>query len=90
MERAALDKLPVLPVWLLKKDGRVFLFVSNAAYSSKYGFQHATMSQEIGPGWKMYGRTFEEWNALPRGPYFVPPDYDPDDDYFPPELAVPE
>jgi hypothetical protein len=87
----ALDRLPVLPVWLGKsEDGRVFLFLSNAAYSSKYGVDRATMSQEIGPGWKMYGMTFEEWNALPPGPYFVPPGYDLDDDYCPPQLAVPE
>jgi hypothetical protein len=87
----ALDRLPVLPVWLCKsKDGRVFLFLSNAEYSSKYGVQHATMSEEIRPGWKTFGRTFEEWNALPPGPYFFPPDYHPDNDYCPPELATPE
>jgi hypothetical protein len=38
----------------------------------------------------MFGRTYQEWLALPEGAHETPPDFDADDDYCPPELAIPE
>ena len=55
------------------------------------GRTHVLNYQVIGPGWKYFGRTYEEWLALPNGTYPLPEGYNPDDDdCMPPELGVPE
>lgn len=71
-------------VCLMKWKGHVTL-----ALPPTSGPIRATFIRRIGPGWRMFGRTYEEWAALPAGTYEIPADYDPDeDDYAPPELAV--
>jgi hypothetical protein len=45
--------------------------------------------QELGPGWRFWGKTYEEWNALPADRYELPIDRDFSDDHPPPELTVP-
>jgi hypothetical protein len=49
----------------------------------------ATTVQEIGPGWRMFGRTYEEWLALPEGAHETPADYDANHDYPPPGVGKP-
>jgi hypothetical protein len=43
--------------------------------------------QELSPGWRLFGRTHEEWAATPTGNHEVPADYDPATDYSPPIVS---
>jgi len=45
--------------------------------------------QTIGPGWKMFGKTYEEWRHLEPGEHEIPDDVNGDDDYGPAETAEP-
>jgi hypothetical protein len=72
-------------IHLSKPDARLFIVAHLNDERIK-----ATSMQEIGPGWRYFGRTFEEWSALPAGPYELPPDYNPDDDHPPPGIGEPE
>jgi hypothetical protein len=69
-----------MTVYLTKSGDRVFLRAGNAGQGPPFVYD----CQEIGPGWKYWGRTYEEWLALPIGPHTVPAGYNPDDDYAPP------
>jgi hypothetical protein len=44
--------------------------------------------QQIGPGWKMFGKTYEEWRELGPGDHELPDDPG-DDDHGPPGTAIP-
>ena len=71
--------------YLNRGNGRVFVTAVGGGGDQPRAF----MSQEIGPGWRFLGRTYEEWIALPDGPHPVPDDYDPDNDHPPPGVGVP-
>jgi hypothetical protein len=73
-------------IFLGKLGNRVFVSASGGGGDEP----RAHTFQEIGPGWRMFGRTYEEWSALPEGAHETPPDYDSRDDYCPTELAIPE
>jgi hypothetical protein len=85
------DSLEMPPVRLGKRpDGTIVLWQSGWVTHPELGRTHFLNHHVIGPGWKCFGRTYEEWSALPNGAYPLPDGYNPDDDYAPPELAVPE
>jgi hypothetical protein len=69
-----------MTVHLCKGNGVIALM----ARAEGPGGMIGDLVQQLAPGWRMFGRTYEEWAALPAGPYEIPPDYDPDrDDYAP-------
>lgn len=74
-----------MTVALTKINGRVSLSASGGGGDQPACF----IVDKIGPGWKRWGKTYEEWNELPPGLYEIPDDYDVDDDYAPPELTIP-
>jgi hypothetical protein len=72
-------------VYLDKRGGRLVL----TAHGGGDGQPSATYVQDLEPGCRDLGRTYEEWAALPQGVHEVPDDFDPDEDYPPPGVGEP-
>jgi hypothetical protein len=75
-----------MTIFLNKPGNRVIVSASGGGGDEP----RATTIHEIGPGWRVFGRTYEEWLALPEGAHETPPDFDANNDYCPPELAISE
>lgn len=75
-----------MTVNLSKSQGHLVL----TAHGGGNGEPSATYVQELRPGCRDLGRTYEEWAALPAGLHDVPDDFNPDDDYPPPGVGTPE
>jgi hypothetical protein len=71
-----------VPVFLSRgPDGLVTL--KQPGGSNEDGVRFGPSFYDIGPGWRVLGRTYEEWADLPDGMHLVSEDVDIDDDYAP-------
>jgi hypothetical protein len=75
-----------MTVLLVKPRNRVVLLSLKDSGSQT----RTALIQELSPGWRLFGRTYEEWAAMPTGTHEVPAGYDPAADYSPTGVGEPE
>ena len=74
-----------MTVYVVHNYGRIYVAVRAV---SEDGMVTGRCLDEVEPGAKLYGKTYEEWAEVPNGAHEIPEDTDCSDDHPAPHRAI--